>query len=175
MVRGDRSHDELGEHGQIDGQLQKVLLRRRGAAIDVDEIAHGVEGVERNAERERQLRQRQEGAKEEVRIFEGDQQRKMENKAEDQNELFSPGRRIGLHGAAKPIRHENGEGQQRYAAQIAPGIEEQTSGQQNGVFPARGNEPVDEKEQWKKIKQETDAAECHAAASLQIRQDPAIF
>ena len=76
-IADDGPGDELGEHGNIGRQINGILLRRGVAAPDVHDIAQNLEGVEADADGQRDLQRRDgkprdgpEGIKEEVRVLE---------------------------------------------------------------------------------------------------------
>ena len=54
----DRPGDELREHRDEAGEVDEVAQRPRVAAVDVDRVAHRLEGVEADAERQGRPRAR---------------------------------------------------------------------------------------------------------------------
>jgi hypothetical protein len=48
----DRPRHQLREEGQVERDVQEVPMGRERAAVDVDHVGDGVEGVERDAERQ---------------------------------------------------------------------------------------------------------------------------
>ena len=53
LVLDDGAGDQLGEQGDEGAEGDDVLLHRRILAVDVNGIGHGLEGVERDADRQR--------------------------------------------------------------------------------------------------------------------------
>ena len=75
----DGAGDELGEHDHIGAEIDDVVFGGNIPAVDVDGIAHGLEGVEADAQRQYadpfQVRQAQTGngvvgVHDEVGVFE---------------------------------------------------------------------------------------------------------
>ena len=161
MIRHDRAHDQLREQGQIQPQAQEVFLRGRLLPVDVDEIADRVEGIERHAERQMQLRQIDKSAKEEPGVLDRDQQPQLEDQPQNQQPPPPPCAGLRPHRPAEQPGNENGREQQQDPLRLAPRIEEQTPGQQDDVFRPRGDQIVDNEKERKKVKQKTDAAERH--------------
>src|SRR5205085_11569929 len=56
-VSNDGARDQLWEYQQVQGCLDRTLLRRRIAAVDVDDVGNRVEGEERDADRQQQVRE----------------------------------------------------------------------------------------------------------------------
>ena len=98
MIFHDRSRDQLGKKGNIQQQLSVILLAGSLAAINIDRVAHGLEGEKRDADRQRDSRQRkvpmqngvQRGDKH-VGIFEYTQQSQIEQDRHRQKKLAAPG------------------------------------------------------------------------------------
>ena len=55
-VADDRSGDELRKQQQVERRVHRALLRRRVAPVDVDDVRDGVEGEERDADRQQHAR-----------------------------------------------------------------------------------------------------------------------
>ena len=55
-VADDRPGDELRKEQQVERRVHRALLRRRVAAVDVDDVRDGVEGEERDADRQQHAR-----------------------------------------------------------------------------------------------------------------------
>ena len=73
----DRPRDELGKERNIGGKVDEIPLRRRCTAIDVDDVAEHLKGVEADADGQTQLQKRQgkpcdgvDAREEKVRVFE---------------------------------------------------------------------------------------------------------
>ena len=55
-VADDRAGDQLREEQQVERRVDRALLRRRVAAVDVDDVRDRVEGEERDADRQQHAR-----------------------------------------------------------------------------------------------------------------------
>ena len=55
-VADDRSGDQLRKQQQVQRRVHRALLRRRVAAVDVDDVGDGVEREERDADRQQHAR-----------------------------------------------------------------------------------------------------------------------
>ena len=92
-VTHDRTCDELGEERNIGGKVNEVSLCRRVAAINVDDIAEHLKGVETDADGKAQLQKRQgkprggiDACKEEICILEIAEQPKAHEDRQRQKE-----------------------------------------------------------------------------------------
>src|SRR5271154_2557854 len=54
----DRSGNHLREEGDVERVFQQALLRRHSPAVNLDGVAHGLKGVERQADRQKDRQQR---------------------------------------------------------------------------------------------------------------------
>ena len=57
----DRARDELREHGDIDGHLERVAIRGDPAAMHVDEVGDRMKREKGNPDRQSQFGQRKGG------------------------------------------------------------------------------------------------------------------
>ena len=69
FVADDGARDELGKEGDIGAEGDHVFLHRGVPAVDVDRIAHGLEGVKADADGQHQPRPCKAGAKKGVDVF----------------------------------------------------------------------------------------------------------
>ena len=56
LVADDGTCDELGEQGHIRAEIDDILLRFRFPTIDINGVTHGLERIETDADRQRQVR-----------------------------------------------------------------------------------------------------------------------
>ena len=56
LVADDRAGDELGEEGDVERDVDRIAIGAEAAAVDVDDVAQAVEGEERDAERQLDVR-----------------------------------------------------------------------------------------------------------------------
>ena len=98
IVHTDRSLDDLGEERHEQQELERIALRLDLLAVNVHDVAHALEGVERDTQRQEELERRSrevdperaedvvERAGEEVVIL----QKREDTEVEDQTERHDP-------------------------------------------------------------------------------------
>ncbi len=141
-IADDGTCNELREQCDIRAEVDKALLRRDAAAVDVNGVAQALEGVKADADGLRQMKQGNfqagdgvQTADEEVRVLENPQQSHADNDGHQQPELFPA---LGAFDAqAADIAQQNGEHHQGQQPQIPPAVKNQAGKEQNGVFPFR--------------------------------------
>ena len=69
LIADDRPGDELWEERDVEQEFCKRPLRRDIPAPDVDRVGKRLEGIKRNAQRQRQMVERQMQAKRAVQVF----------------------------------------------------------------------------------------------------------
>jgi len=89
----DRPGNELWEEGNKEQEIDEITGRRELPPVDVDGVAHGLEGVERNAYRQQQLVQGQaerkklvEAMGKKVVVLEDGEQAKVARQAENEEQ-----------------------------------------------------------------------------------------
>ena len=135
LIAHDRAGDQLREERHIQANVEEALLHLAVAAIDVDDIAHRLEGKERYADGqrdfrhgERQIEPRPNVAQQPAQVFICAQQPKIQHHRQHQRELGVPAV-FPLFLAVNPQRqqpvHCNGRHHNRHKLRLSPGIEAQ--------------------------------------------------
>ena len=150
----DGACDELGEEADVGEEGHGVARWGDGAAVDVDGIAEGLEGVERDADGEDEVEEQVvgaaaeeevgEGLDEEVVVFEQAEYQQVDNNIRPE-EPSSPPPRRAVDGKAAEVGGEGGEGDEEQEAGVPAGVEETGGGEDEEVLAAEGRaqEPVD--------------------------------
>ena len=167
-VTHDRTCDELGEERNIGGKVNEVSLCRRVAAINVDDIAEHLEGVEADADGKAQLQKRQgksrggiDAGKEEICILEIAEQPKAHKDRERQKDLRRPLPAVLFNQQAEEIPLRDGDEHQNDIFRLAPGVEEKTYEQQRRVFQPARHQKVEQQRRRQKIKEKGNAGKEH--------------
>src|SRR6185437_6597296 len=171
----DRTRYELGEQRHVRGELEEAASGRDVAAIAVDDIADGVERVERDADwqddvrvRERdllaeELQRRVKGVEPEIRVLEEAKQREVGRDRNDQTELAMPLVGPAQEAQSSEIAHERGEEHQQREPRIPVSVEHVAGDGEPDVACARGAQPPEaEIRDWEECEEENDAVEEHA-------------
>ena len=184
----DGAGDELREHGDEAGEVDEVADRARIAAIDIDRVAHGLEGVEADAERQRdaqggvpvprgQSERSHQGVvvvDAEVEVLEEPQQRQVADHRHRQGELLaarsrSPcrqqGNLVAAEGAGDPqahhVIHQGGAEHQENKPGIRPAVEEVAEERQSEVPHLPRRDVVDQQNDRQEIEDEQMGTEDH--------------
>ncbi len=162
LVLDDGPGDELGEQGDEGAEGDDVLLAPGVPPVHVDGVAHGLEGVEGDADgqgkgdgaagqgeavddgQEAQAHRRQ-AAGDEVIILEEAQQQKVEHHRRGHRQPGPPVIAFGFTpGDDPPVGVVDGDGQEHdeHIHRLAPAVEDQVGEEQHQVAPAQGGEVV---------------------------------
>ena len=153
-VADDGSGDQLGEQGDVQQEFEIGPLNAHLTPVDIHHIAHGLEGVEADADGQGNLRHRQrkagdliEGGDEEAGVFEHAQGQQIDDDRQYQHPaiglaLFPS----GAHPAARAVVHRRRDQQQEQIHRLAPGVEYQAENHQHHIFclQARHREIADQ-------------------------------
>ena len=129
-VQHDRPRDELGEERDEERVIQNVVARH-GALVAVDDVRKLLEGEKRNAQRQRQMVERQMQAeravqvfKEEIVVFEIKQHAEVEEKPQQhqrQTEGFFP---LGEHQLAERVIDQDAARDDRHIARVVVAVKQ---------------------------------------------------
>ena len=166
LVLDDRPCDQLREHGDEGAEADDVPLHRGILPVDVDGVAHGLEGKEGNADWQWDIPQRdgdsQQGqaggqaepgqqkqvVRQEVPILEKAQKQQVEyhRLRHEPPGLFVvvP---VLLHQQAVGIVNEDGEEHDDDIDRLAPTVEKQAHQQQRQIPPAQGRQKISRQRQ----------------------------
>ena len=167
-VADDGPRHQLGEEHHIEGHVEEAPLHRRVPPVDVDDVAHGLEGIEADADGQQdgELRHRREQGvqirRHEAQVLEDEEQSQVAGYRPHQGRLPPPPprRRQQAEDIVHGDRHQNQRQQPPAPAAIEPQAEEQ----QHGVAPLPvppGHQEIDRQQRRQKEKQEGKAAEYH--------------
>ena len=138
-IPDDGPRHQLGKEGDVEGHPQGRPLRRGLAPVDVQHVAHPLEGEKRDADGKRHLRrlhrkaQQNQVFRQEPRVLEPAQEGQVHrHRAPHRPAAEAPPRR---RQQAPAVIHGNGHGHQAQEAQPAPGVKQQAEDQQDAVPP----------------------------------------
>ena len=142
-VADDGARDELREQRDIQQKPRERALHADRAALYIHNIRKDLEGIERNADGQRDLghgqrerEQRVEVLHQKARVFEHDEAAEVKHDRERAPEGFVP----ALHQQAEgPVDERRGD-HQKDIHRLAPGVEQQTRDEQQDVFGADARE-----------------------------------
>ena len=140
----DGTCNQLGEHNHIRAEINDIVLSLHIPAVYVDGVAHGLEGVEADTQRQNSSRfhhtdgkpgDRIDGADDEVGVLEEHQHGQAAHNGNDQEDSAHLVRMIEpFDGKAGEIVDEDQHDHHREEAYLTPGIEHQAADEQNQVF-----------------------------------------
>ena len=138
----DRSHnragDQLREEGNEEGEIHEVTCRAGFSPVDVDRVAHALEGVEGDSHRQQKLMDGQMEAQifgqavaEEVVVLEDRQDAEIGAQAEDQEE-FSPSLGLGFFDPpCGEVVDQGGSGDQQGVTRVPAAVKKIAGDQQD--------------------------------------------
>ena len=147
LIADDRPGDELGEEGHVQPHIQHAALGGGFAPVDVDDVAHGLEGVEGDADGQGQLYRRHRQAHEpqilahKAQIFKDEQTGQVERHRPDERRPAAGLVRAHLP-AQQPV-DQDGQHQQQHIHRLPPGVEEQGDQQQQRISVPQAAEKGD--------------------------------
>ena len=155
FVLDDGAGDQLGEHGDEGAEVHHVALDRCVLPVHVDGIAHGLEGIERDADGQRdaqlgQINARDQGqiGCDEVPVLEKAQQSQVEDHrlGHEPPGLFVVAAEL-LHQQTVGVVDDDGEEHDDNVHRFSPAVEEQAHHQQHEVPPPQRREKVHQQRQ----------------------------
>ena len=178
----DRPRDELGEERNIGGEVDEIPLRRRFAAVDVDDVAQYLKGVEADADGQAQLQKRQgeprdgvDAREKKVRVLKIAEKPKAHKDRERQKDLRRLLPAVLFNQQAETIALHDGDEHEQHIFRLAPGIEKEACEQQHRVFQLPRRCKVDQQRRRQKVKEKGNAGKEHKLLRLsedQIRRWP---
>ena len=146
LVADDGTGDELGEEGDVAGEVHQAVGGLAVVPIHVDEVGHGLEGVEGDADGQGDAHVRQAGEgrdllerpDEQARILKHTQGRQVNDDAEDQNDtLAGPGGLLFDEDAAEVV-DQDGPDHDQNIDRLTVGVEDQVGQQKEEVPELKG-------------------------------------
>ena len=142
LVADDGTRNQLGKQCHIRAEIDDVFLGPCLAPVDVDGIAHGLKGVEADADRQRQIRlgerraeQGIDRADQEVTVFEYAQQAKVYTNRHQQRDLCSPLSPVPLCHLSAGVVQCGGKQHQHHIDRLTPCVKQQAEQKQCTVAP----------------------------------------
>ncbi len=144
----NRPGHQLGEQGNKEGIIQKALGRDQLSAIHVDGVAHGLEGIERDAHRQDNVEvkvsrtephRHQQGfraAHKEIEVFKEPEDAEVDHHADGEEGLSGPLFRMAVNGLRHKKVHRGRNGDERQKAPIPASIKEIARSQKQQVLSA---------------------------------------
>ena len=150
------------EEADIRAEGDEAALGGDVAAVDVNDVAQALEGVEADADGQCQPQQGDgqagdgiDGADEEVGVFENAHQRHRQGNAETKPDLL-PLRPPG-NGQAAAVIAQNGARHQEQVLGLAPAVEDQAEDQKHQIPEFLGYNKIHQQDSRQKIKQKRNA------------------
>ena len=174
LVADDRAGDALVEQRRVEQHVPVAALGVGVAAVDVDDVGHQLEGIERNADRQRDARDevgdRPEDRADQRGVFEKADERDIHR---DRDRQPHPGRldigRVVDAQGAVPARQRH-EHQQQNILRLSPRVKDQREDQQGDVLaPAVRADEIHEQGERKKGIYEQKAGKNHGQILLSGR------
>ena len=157
-VADNRPRNQLGKQRHIRAEIDRISLGRGVSPVYIHHIADALEGVEADADGQRQMQQRQaqtgdggDIGDEKVGVFEHAQQRHAGHHGQNQPESPRSTLLRPSHSQSAAIENPDGEHHQQHIFRFAPAIEKQTRQQQNGIFRLPRNQKIGSQHRRKEI------------------------
>ena len=153
----DGARDHLREKADKQRKIKQIVLGPF-AAVGVHQVAHGLQGVERNAHRQQEIKRRrgdlhadmrqhrQHGFRQETQIFEPDQRGQCQHDARRQRALAG----LAIQQAAAEVAHGGNKGQHRQMRRVPAKIEEIAGQQQPDPPGLLGHRKIPQRRQRQK-------------------------
>ena len=150
LVADDGSRDELGEEGHEGAEFDEVLLHAPVPPVHVDGIAHGLEGVEGNADGERQPKRGDgdagdaaEGLREEIEILEEEQKQQVDDRVDGQHRpRFAPLVAVSVDQPPAHIVQADGKQHEQDIHRLPPAVEHEIHGKEPRISEPGGDEVI---------------------------------
>ena len=190
-IADDRPRDQLRKQRHIGAEREGVDLHLNRVPVHVDHIAHALENIEGDADRQNDLRhceglprQAVQALHEKAGILEGAQDRQIRGDGQRQRQL--PPTRPGLAretGDQQPrqVVGRDDRQHQKHVNRLAPGVEQEAEQQQLHIAPAFGAQLCHKEDRRQKEKQKNQIREYHGSLRKQMekaekrQEKPAIF
>ena len=178
-IAHDRPRDELGKERNIGGEVDEIPLRCRLTAIDVDDVAEHLKGVEADADGQAQLQKRQgkprdgvDAREEKVRVLKIAEKPKAHKDRECQKDLRRPLPTVLFDQQAEGIALHDGDEHQKHILRLAPGVEKEAREQQHRVFQLPRRCKVEQQRRGQKVEEKGNAGKEHGL--LRLSEDQAM-
>ena len=167
---------ELGEHGDVHAEVDEIFLHSDIVAINVDGVAHCLEGVKRDAYRQSDIEKIKVCAEycvyvryDKVGVFKHAQQADIYDDRQNEHKLqalfvFA----VLIHEAAENVVDQNGEYHQENVLRLAPSVEHKADYQQKQVSPLFRADIVPQQNKGQINAQEYRTAENHVCLSVYL-------
>ena len=176
LVLDDGAGDQLGEQGDVRAHVENIALGLDDAAVHVDGIGHGLEGIEADADRQGKPQCRDPGRQEavdvvdgEIRVLEEAQDSQIAHNIYDQHRLGGLFPSGGPEMADEPgvgvVKHR-GEQHDENILRLAPAVKDKAGQKQHGIAGPAGAQEIDGRRQGQKEQQKDGTAEDHNAFSF---------
>ena len=177
-VFDDGAGDQLREHDHIGPEVDDVLFRRHIAAVDVDGVGKGLEGVKADAQRQdadplngRKARPQQSvGAlQDKICVLEIEQHPQAAHQGQPQKQPAQPrpALKMGDGQAAQVVDEDEGQ-HHREKPDLAPAVEHQAADEQDGVLCFGRGDIIGRQGEGQKVEQEDDRAEDQGGISFRV-------
>ena len=155
LVLDNGARDQLGKHRDKGAEVDDVPLGRGVLAVDIDGVAHGLEGEEGNANGQGHPQHRQADARDggqvhrqEVPVLEKAQKQQVEHHRLPHKPpgLFVIGP-VLLHQQAMGVVDENGEEHDEDVDRLSPAVKHQAHRQQHQIPPLQRHQKIHQQRQ----------------------------
>ena len=163
LIFDDGAGDELGEQCHEGAEANDAFLRLRIAPVDIDGVAHGLEGIEGNSDGQRDPQNRHEAKahrlhrlSQKIPVLEEEQDGQIEKDRGCHRQtgiaILPPVREL-LNQQSVGVVDARGEQHDDRIALLTPVVEKQRSEHQNAVAQPQGHQIIDQQDDRQKIKQ----------------------
>ena len=156
LIADDGAGDQLREERDVGSEVQQIFLCFDFTAVDVDCVAHCLERIERDPDRQRQVRLREvcseqavQRSDQKITVFEDAEQAEVAAERDQQRDARLVPRRCLLcaevfDGAAAAVVEQGRKDHQHDVDRFAPGVKQQARQQQDEIFALPRHEEVDQ-------------------------------
>ena len=178
LVLHDGPGDQLGEQRHIRAEVDDVPLGRHQSPVHVDGVAHGLEGVEGDADGQQQPQRRYRRAQQpvdvvdgEIRVLEEPQNGQISHHRQDQHALgalFPLPPAEPADGQTVAVVEHGGEQHDQDILWLTPAVKQQAEHQKQAVAQLPRADIIQNSHQRQERQQEGGAAEYHSGSPLQL-------
>ena len=158
MVTDDGARDELGEHCNVSGKVDGVLLCLF-ASVYVNDVGDDLEGVEGDTDRKNDLKKRDRGSEDlveviykEVHILEVEHKGNYAGYGKSDEQFGNFTLTELLDKKSEDISEDDRDDHQSRVLYSAPGVEEKRERKQDGIFKLKGYDIVKQDYRRKEVK-----------------------
>ena len=174
LVPDDRAGDELRKEGNVKRDVDRIAIGAEAPPVDVDDVGQAVEGEERDAERQldvrmaeviaERLQERGEIGGDEVGVFENAEHQEIARHGNTKRP-FSARVDVAVDDDRRDVVEGNGEEENQEEARLAPRVEDEREQKRDDVLADDGwGEDIAGDENRQEIEKKRDRGKHHAGS-----------